>query len=368
MINSNRIFTQFQELTRISSPSKKERKIADYLKAKLQSLGLTVREDSAGQAIGGEAGNIVAVLEATGQGPKMLFAVHMDTVMPGEGVIPVFKDGYFRSAGQTVLGADDKAGIAAILEALQVIKEKGLPHPRLTVVCSVAEEMGLLGALNLDIAQIDADYGFVLDSSGPIGNVIVRGPTQSIIKAVIRGRAAHAGIAPEEGISAIQIAAEAIRRMKLGRIDHETTANIGVINGGVATNIVPEEVTVEGEARSLEPAKLAQLNEQIKKAFETAAEDFAGSCQVEINQAYPAIQSLEGHRIIGLILKAGNKLGIPIRLVATGGGSDANIFNGRGLPTVNLATGMEKVHTKKEELKAGDLVKLAEFVLALMTS
>lgn len=351
---------------KIASPSKKEGKLAQHLQEKLQALGLSVQVDGAGQAIGGETGNIIAQLEATGTGPKIFFSAHLDTVMPGENIEPILTEGVFRSTGDTILGADDKAGISAILEALRVVREKDLTHPQITVIFSVAEETGLLGAIHLDRALVDAEYGFVLDSSGPVGNVIVRGPAQSDIKAVIKGRAAHAGIAPEEGISAIQIAAEAIRRMKLGRIDLETTANIGTINGGIATNIIPELVTLEGEARSLNLAKLEEQNNLIRQAFEGAAQDRGGRCELEITLAYPAIKDLVQHEVVDLVKRAGVKAGLEIKLVSTGGGSDANIYNGQGLPTVNLATGMEKVHTKEEQIRAEDLVKLSQLVLAII--
>lgn len=354
------------ELVRIDSLSRKEAKLAACLRRKLEELGLLVREDKAGERISGDTGNLIAVLPATAEGPKLFFSAHMDTVVPGEGVEPVLSEGFFRSQGDTILGADDKAGISAILEALRVLREGGQPHPQITVVFSVAEEAGLLGAINLERDWLEADYGFVLDSSGPVGNIIVRGPAQSDIKAVIKGKAAHAGIAPEEGVSAIQIAAEAIRRMKLGRIDRDTTANIGTINGGKATNIIPDEVTLEGEARSLEMAKLEAQNRQMEEAFLGAAQDLGGSCRVEIKLAYPAIHDLTGHEIVELVKKAGRQAGIEIRPVSTGGGSDANIYNGYGIPTVNLATGMEKVHTVEERIHEDDLVKLTRLILAII--
>lgn len=357
---------EFRELVRIDSSSRKEGKFALHLKSRLEELGLSVIIDKAGQVIGGDTGNLIARLEAKGSGPPVFFSAHLDTVMPGENIEPVLKDGVFRSAGDTILGADDKSGIAAILEALRVVGEQGLPHPQITVVLSVAEEDGLLGALNLDYNLLEAEYGFVLDSSGPVGNVIIKGPAQSNIKAVIKGKAAHAGIAPEQGISAIQIAAEAIGRMKLGRVDHETTANIGTINGGIATNIIPEQVTLEGEARSLALDRLEKQNEHIRQAFLGAARDLGGECQVEIELAYPPVHSLENHEIVRIVQKAGAKAGLAINPVTTGGGSDANIYNGYGIPAVNLATGMEKAHTKEEQIRAEDLIKLTRLVLAII--
>lgn len=365
-LNQENMINMFLELVKISSPSLKEGELAGVLKKKLEELGLTVRIDNAGTKVGGVTGNIIAELSGNVPGPRLLLSAHMDTVYHKEEIKPVIANGYIRSEGDTILGADDKSGIAVILEVLRVIKTDGIKHPDIIVTFTIGEEEGLLGARNIDQHLIRADYGFVLDSSGPVGNVIIKGPTQSDIKAIIKGKAAHAGIVPEQGISAIQIAAEAIRRMKLGRIDAETTANIGRINGGKATNIIPEEAVIEGEARSLSPEKLKVQNELMKNAFIEAAKEMGGRAFVEIGEAYPPIGIVEDSSIVNMVKEAGAASGIEVKLVSTGGGSDANIYNGYGISTVNLATGMEKVHTSEENIQTDDFLKLSRLLLAII--
>jgi len=372
IINQERVIQEFMELVRIPSLSRREGRIAQVVTEKLEGLGLKVEMDGAGKLIGGEAGNLIAVLGAshkpgkTGTGCTLLLSAHLDTVPPGEEIEPVLDHDIIRSSGNTILGADAKAGIAAILEAIRVIKEQKIPHPALVVVFSAAEEMGLMGASFLDRAMIRADFGVVLDSAGPVGGMVTRGPAQSRIRAVIKGKAAHAGIEPETGVSAVQIAAEAVRRMKLGRIDGETTANIGTINGGRATNIIPEEVVIEGEARSLLPEKLEEQNKLMKEAFVKAALQYGGTAEVEIRPAYPHIDLPEDEVVVGLVRRAGEKMGLKMKAISTGGGSDANIFNSMGIPTVNLTTGMEKVHTTQEYIRIEDLFKLTGLIVEII--
>ena len=364
MVNEQRVVELFSELVQISSPSKQERNIADVLKLKLAQLGLTVEEDRAGDTLGSDTGNLIARLP--GNGSTVMFCAHMDTVEPGVGIVPVLQDGVFTSAAETVLGGDDKAGICAILEAVQVIKENSLPHPNLVVVFTIAEEGGLRGAKALDISQIGADMGFCLDAGGPVGTIINRGPAQIQLKAEIVGRAAHAGICPENGVSAIQVAAEGIVSMKLGRIDQHTTANIGIISGGVATNIIPEVVVLEGEARSLDPVKLEQQTEHMVKTLETVCLARNAKVKIEITPAYPAISLEQDCEVVELAIAAVRLVGLEPNVTETGGGSDANIFNGKGLPTANLGIGMEKVHTTDEFIRVQDILDVTKLLLGII--
>ena len=372
MVKRERIVNEFLELAKISSPSLREGMIAGVVKEKLHALGLKAEMDDTGKMIGGEAGNLIATLEPfpqpgePGASTALLLSAHLDTVAPGENVRPVLEHDIIRSSGDTILGADAKAGIAAILEALRVITEQNVPHPGLVIVFSVAEEMGLLGASCLDKAMLKADWGIVLDSAGPVGGMVTRGPAHSTVRAAIKGKAAHAGIEPEQGVSAIQIAAEAVRRMKLGRVDRETTANIGTINGGRATNIVPEEVIIEGEARSLSPEKLDEQIKSMKEAVVGAAREYGGSAEVEARLSYPHIDLAEEAPPVELIKRAGEKMGLKMKAISSGGGSDANIFNSMGIPTVNLTTGMEKVHTNGEFIRIEELLKLARLVVEIV--
>ncbi|MDA8442336.1 MAG: M20/M25/M40 family metallo-hydrolase [Peptococcaceae bacterium] len=365
MVSETRLVGEFFRLVQISSPSKRERHVADYLKAKLTGMGLKVEEDEAGFEIGGDTGNLIARFPGNG-GPAIVFCAHMDTVQPGEGIIPVLQDGIITSQGATVLGGDDKAGISAILEAIQVIKEQNLAHPEIVIVFTVAEEGGLRGAQAVDVDSFGAEFAFCLDAGGPVGSVVNRGPAQNQLRASIYGRAAHAGICPEEGVSAIQIAAEAIMRTKLGRVDSETTANIGLISGGKATNIIPDCVELEGEARSLTDAKLAAQTEHMIETLQQVARKRGGRAEVSVQAVYPAINLAEDAPVIALTIKAAQAIGVEPQVIRTGGGSDANVLNGRGLPTANLGIGMEKVHSTDEFIRVADLINLTRLLLAIV--
>lgn len=368
MVNKERLVDEFLELVRIYSPSRQERGIADLLKAKLTGLGLEVCEDKAGVAIGSGTGNLIARLQATaGQAkPAIFFSAHMDTVEPGRDVEPVLAEGIISSKGETVLGGDDKAGIAAILEALRVIGKEGIPHGEIEVVFTVCEEVGLLGAANLDYGGLNSRMGFILDAAGPIGTIIVKGPAQVRIEASIIGKAAHAGVCPEEGISAIQVASKAISRMKLGRIDGETTANIGIIEGGKAINIIPELVNLKGEARSLKPAKLEAQARHMQETLEGVAAEAGAKTKVMTEHLYAHIDLTSESPAVQAAVRAAENLGIKAKLEATGGGSDANIFNGKGLAAVNLGIGMNQVHTTQETIAVEDLVNTARYLVEII--
>lgn len=371
MVNRDRIVDEFLRMVRIDSPSMHERDIADYLIKKMTGMGLDVKEDDAGKAIGNISGrvtgNLIATLKGKVQGaPTVLFSAHMDTVEPGRGVNPVIKDNVIYSDGNTILGSDDKAGIAAVLEAVEVIREEGLPHGDIEIVFTVYEEGGLRGAKNLDYDRLKAKFGFVLDCDGSAGTIITKAPSQYRITASIIGKAAHAGIKPEEGVNAIYVASTAISKMQLGRIDDETTANIGVIQGGKATNIIPELVNIEGETRSIDPDKLEQQTNLIIETLEQAAREMGAKAEVDKELLYPRLKLDESDTAVDLAVKAARALGLNPSLVSTGGGSDANIFNGFGIPTVNLGIGMSKVHSTEEFIKIDDLVLNARYVLEII--
>ncbi len=364
MVNRDRIVNEFMRLVQIPSPSKHERQVADYLIQRLNYLGLSVEEDKAGDIIGGDSGNVIGRLAGTG--PALMFCAHMDTVQPGEGIQPVLEQGIISSASDTVLGGDDKAGICAILEMLEIIKENHLPHPTLEIVFTVAEEGGLRGAKALDISALQSRFGYCLDAGGAVGTIIARGPAQDKIQAVIHGKSAHAGVCPEKGISSIQVAAEAIMRTKLGRIDADTTANIGIINGGTATNIVPDRVELEGEARSLVEAKLNEQTYHMVETLKRVCRDRGAEPQIRFGRAYGSINLADDAPVIALARKAAKQAGFSAEVLTTGGGSDANIFNGKGLPTANLGIGMERVHTTNEYIKVQDLLNATSLLLKIV--
>ncbi len=374
MINRERICDEFSKQAEIDSPSYKEAAIAAYLEKRFRQLGAVVEFDDCGPKIGSESGNLIARLPGEKPGAPFLISVHMDTVTPAENVEPVLQEGVFTSAGETILGADDKAGIVEAIEAIEVLREQQIPHVPLEIVVTVCEEQGLLGAKQLDFSQFKAKRGIALDTTG-VDIVINQAPAANRFKVDIFGHEAHAGVCPEQGISAIEIAGRAIARMQLGRIDHETTANIGTIEGGLASNIVPRQVTLRGEVRSHNGDKLRQQTEQIVQALEEEVaratieidgESKHASMSLELTEDFPLMQVTEGAPILQLIRAAGDALGRPQEIRAAGGGSDANIYNGQGIDMVILATGMEKVHTVNEEVKVDDMVKVSELLVEIL--
>ena len=366
MIDRGRLQEFFLELVRIDSPSRREGRIAARLARELTGLGAEAIFDGAGPAVGGETGNLIARVPGTVDAPPLLLCAHMDTVSPGEGVCPVVEDDVIRSDGTTVLGGDDKSGIAIVCECVRVCRERQLRHPPLDVVFTVCEEVGLLGARHLDTAILRAQRGLVFDSDA-VGFVFTRAPGANHLEVVVHGRAAHAGMAPERGISAIQVAAEAIARMRLGRIDAETTANLGIIQGGRATNIVPDEVRVRGEARSHDAARLAAQTDHMRACFEEAAAAHPGArVEVQVEAAYDAMAVSDDSAIMRLVAAAAERTGRTITAAGMGGGCDANVLNRRGLEVVNLGTGMRDIHTTAEWLRVSDMVAAAEVTLAVI--
>jgi len=357
MIEPDDLLATFLELLRIDSPSREEQAIGKYLAERLSAMGLTAEID--------DIGNVIAHMD--GEGEPLLLAAHMDNVMPCKGVVPVVEDGIVRSDGTTVLGGDDKAGVAIILEVLRMILERDLPHRPVEAVITVQEEIGLYGAKALDMAGLRARLGISLDAGGAPGSIIVSAPSQDSISAVVHGKAAHAGACPESGVSAIVIASEAVTQMKLGRIDEETTANIGLIRGGTATNIIPDRVELEGEARSRNEDKLTSQTSAMVDALHTAALEHGGTVDIDVKRAYTGYVLTEDDEIVHLIMNAMRSLDLEPTLVATGGGSDANIYNAAGVQVVNIGIGMEDVHTTEEHIALSDMVSGAEVVLACVS-
>ncbi|MBC7262716.1 MAG: M20/M25/M40 family metallo-hydrolase, partial [Chloroflexi bacterium] len=305
MIQEKRLLDTFLNLVRIDSPSGEEMAMAQELAKRLRQLGCTVELD--------ELYNVVAKLP--GQGEPLLLAAHMDTVMPGRGIKPVVREGVVYSDGMTILGADDKAGVAIILEVLEVIAEDKLSHPPLEIVITAQEETGLIGAKHLDKSRLQAKAGISFDAGGAPGTIVVAAPTHDNLAAVVHGKAAHAGTRPEEGINAILVAAQALVNMPLGRIDEETTANVGIIKGGLARNIVPDRVELMGEARSRNPMKLqAQVNKMVE-ALQGAAQRYGTTVDIEVTRSYVGYSFSEEHAIVKRLMAACRAVGIEPTLV-----------------------------------------------------
>lgn len=374
-IQRERLAKTFVELCEISSPSRRERAIADHLKQVFRKLGASaVIEDGSASATGSESGNLI--IRFNGSRPEtdgIFFSCHMDTVQPGDGVQVVQNGNIFTSRHETILGGDDKSGIAAIIEMITVLSENGIAHGPIEIVITTCEEIGLLGAKHLEHQLLKAKYGYALDSSG-IDKVIIGAPSANKFSIEITGAAAHAGLNPEAGLSAVQVAARAIDQIRLGRLDEESTANFGIIRGGVATNIIPEQVTIEGEVRSHSAEKLARYTAEIETVFRNTADNWpppsaaAGlkpTVKIETLSEYPAMRLTMDAPVIRRIAGAGETLGKELSFVVAGGGSDANIFNSFGLPTAIVATGMDKVHTTDEQLDLDDLASITELILAV---
>lgn len=367
MINHQRILDEFCELAMIDSPTKNERVIADVLKERLAEIGMDVTEDSVGLQIGGNCGNVFAYLKGNlANVPVVLFSAHMDTVAPCLGVKPIIQSGVIRSNGSTILGADDISGIVPILEALRTIQESKIPHGDIQVVFNVAEEGGLNGSKNLDPALLKADLGFVLDCGGNPGTIILEAPGQDRINVTITGKSSHAGAAPEEGINAIVVAAKAIANMRIGRIDEETTSNVGTIQGGLATNIVAEKAEVTCEARSHDLRKLERLTREMCDDFNQSATEMGAVAEVETIRLYNPFKIAKDSQISQLALQAALAADLSASFGVTGGGSDANYYNHYGIPCLVLATGMQKYHTMDEYIEVEDLYRTTELVIEII--
>lgn len=365
-MNKDRLTEQFLEIVQIDSESGAERQVAGYLKNILTELELSGFEDDTREQTGYGAGNLIYTLKGEENIPAVAFMVHMDTVTPGVGVKPHIEDGYVYSDGTTILGSDDKAGVSAVIEAVKVLKEENIPHGDVEVIITVGEETGLVGAKALDIKNIKSKFGYAVDGTGQVGTIVNRAPSQTKIKAQIYGKKAHAGIEPEKGISAINLAAKAISKMELGRIDEETTANIGTIKGGQATNIVADHAEILAEVRSLSDEKLQAESEKIKTAFEETAKALGGSADVQVDLMYPSLHAKEDEAVITTAAEAVKNIGRQADIISLGGGSDGNIFHGQGVPTAILGVGYEYIHTTSERMPLEELYKMTDLIVEIV--
>ncbi len=375
MINKERLKNLLLELIKIDSLSRKEYNMAMRLKREMEELGASVILDDAGEKVGGNVGNLIAQFQGNVSGASaLLLSAHMDTVVPGEGIRPVLDGDILRSDGRTVLGGDDKSGVAIICETLRVIKENKLLCSDIDVVFTICEEAGLVGAKCLDVSRLRARMGLVLDSDA-VGFLFTKAPAANRMEFRVHGLEAHAGMYPEKGINAIQVAAEGIAQMRLGRIDHETTANIGIIEGGMAVNIVPNSVVLKGEARSHNPEQLERQSRHMTRCLEEAAarhrvdsdgKEYRARVEAKIERDYDRMDVPDGAPIVQLVRAAARNLNCDLKTAATGGGCDANVLNQKGLQVANLATGMREIHTVKEWLDLRDLNLSAAMVLEIV--
>lgn len=367
-VNQDRLVNEFVKLVSIDSPSLDERAKADYLKSLLTALGFTVSEDTAGEMIGGNCGNIYAYLEGDSSLEPLLFSSHMDTVEPAKGKHAVLcTDGTIKSRGDTVLGADDNAGIASILEAVRVIREKHLSHRPIELLFTVCEEKHCLGAGAADYSKIRSKQAYVLDLSGPIGTAANQAPSIISYEITIRGKAAHAGFAPEQGAHTIRAAADAITKIPMGRLAEGGTLNIGVIQSGYATNIIPNLCKLEGEVRSNSHEKALELVKSVKQQFERSAAFFGCKAEFSHKVGCVAYETPLSHPVVKRFEAVCERLGLKTDIQPTFGGSDNNVFAQHGIEGLVIACGMYKCHSCEEYTHVNDLVKAAEVALLLMT-
>lgn len=364
MINENRLLNEFIELVSVPCPSKDEKAEAELIIAKLRAMGLEPEMDNAHAKTGGTCGNVWAYVKGTvKEAPTLLFEAHMDSVAPTTGTKVVRKNGVLYSDGTTTLGGDDKVGVASMLEAVRALKEDGVRHGDIQLLFTVSEEIGCLGVVNLDKAKIKADYGYCMDIGGAMGEITYAAPKLYDIYVTVKGKAAHAGIAPEEGVNAIMLAAEALAKLPAyGRIDAETTFNIGMFNAGIGTNIVCPEAKFVIDMRSLNVSKLEKLKDDTMALIKKTVEAGKGQVEFEVVEGCPAVELNKKHPCIELAKRAAENLGFKVALKTTGGCSDGNYLCGYGLPCGLLATGMSNVHTTEEYLKESDLYDTARWI------
>ena len=348
----------FLELAAIPSPSGAEGEAAGYVRRYLASLGLAVEED--------QAGNLLCRLEGEEEGEPVFLCAHLDTVPPTGPIEPLVEDGVVRNGAGTILGADDKAAVAVLLESARLLLAEGSPHAGVELLFTTREETGLEGAKEFDASRLRARLGFVYDYSGRVGDVVVAAPSGRTLDVVFSGRPAHSGINPEDGRSAIFAAAKAISDLRLGRIDEETTANVGRIEGGTARNVVPARCTLAAEARSRDEGKLAALVQEMLDCFAFAAA--TAECEVEttVEEKYLGYRLAPDDPALLLAETALERAGVEPRRIEVGGGADANVFNAAGLRCVNMANGMQKVHTAEEEIAVADLEAMVGVTLELV--
>jgi tripeptide aminopeptidase len=366
-VSTSNVVSLFVELATIPSPPGEERACADRVLEELHAIGLEPDEDSAGAAIGSTIGNIFVRLPGRREGgTPIFFCAHLDTVPPIGPLEPVVEDGVVRNAGGTILGADNKAAVAAMLEAARRIVEDDIPHAGVELLFTPMEEVGLLGAKQFDSSRFEAQLGFVYDQAAPIGEVILGAPTHRNVFATFHGQSAHAGMVPEEGRSAILAAARAIADLRLGRLDDETTANVGIVAGGTSRNVVPELCRIEAEARSHDEAKLSELVQEMLDTLSYAASVSDCSVETEVREVYRGYAFAPDDLPVRLARTALESCGYAVNLTRTGGGADANVFNAAGLPCLNVANGMAAIHTPEEHITVADVDGMVGVTLALV--
>ena len=366
-VNTERLVQTFLALAWQNTPPRQERAASLIGQQILTEIGFECRFDDAGEQVGGNIGNLIAFKKGTlPDAPAIFFSAHFDTVEPTPGLEPIIDGDVIKSDGKTIVGADDKCGMAPILEAMRIITEQNIPHGDIQLLLTICEEIGLVGASYMKPADIRAQYGYVLDAGPPVGSLVYSAPTQDIYDVRIHGRAAHAGAQPEDGISALVVAAKAIARMKLGRIDHETTANVGIMESGTATNIIPAECYLKCEVRSRNRGKLDKQREHMLSVLKEEADAAGATVDIEPHTPYVGYELGMSSDVLRIGMAGAERIGLEPILRVTGGGADANIFNAFGVPTTVLGCGMVNIHRHDEYCTISDMVKSTQLVVSIV--
>ncbi|MYL45190.1 M20/M25/M40 family metallo-hydrolase [Virgibacillus halodenitrificans] len=366
-INNDRLLDSFMELAKINAPSGHEKPMAEFLIPILEQLGFSYTFDEAHKEFGGNCGNLIAYWEGTHPSVEPMFlSTHMDTVLPTEGLKPEIRDGIIHSDGTTILGADDRAALAAYLEGIRYIQENDIPCGPIELVLTVNEQPGLVGASYMDYSKVKSKKGFVFDSSGDIGQIILQGPYSSRIYCDIQGRSSHIGLNPEEGINAFLIAADALKNMKLGKISEITLANIGQMNGGKMSSIIPGEVKLVGEVRSFEAKGLNEQLEHMKQSVEEAAKQHGGKADIRYEKKYLGWKIDEKSPLGQTALQAADEIDVNKYTTQTLGGADTNVLNENGLECITLGNGFRNIHTFQEHISVENLMNGGRYAASLI--
>lgn len=369
MVNQERILTLFKEMVALDSPSRNERLVCDYIKNYLATLGIAAEEDDAGARINGTTGNLYASVEGAITAAPLLFSSHMDTVEPSHGKTAILhEDGTITSDGTTVLGSDDLAGVVAILEALTQLKEQALPHRPLELLFTVSEESHCGGIAQFDFSKLHANQAYVFDMDGDVGSAASSAPTISTYTVTFHGKAAHAGFDAQNGIHAIKAAAKAVTLIPCGNIDEGVTANVGVIQGGKATNVVPDTCTITGEIRSFDDSKVNEKRQQVIDICTACAEEIGATIDVQYDTAVTAFNTPDDTAVVQRFKRCCQALGFDGETYPTFGGSDQNTLSAHGVDGIVVATAMNNCHSVTEFTTVKGLTDAAELALALMKS
>jgi len=360
-INKEKLVKTFVELVEISSPSWHEKKVMEYIIKRFKALGATCTKHKCGESY-----NLLIKISGDKKRTPILFSGHMDTVIPCDNVKAVVTDTKITSDGSTVLGSDDKAAIAIFIEAIEYVKEKKIPHGDIEILLTCAEELGLKGIKGFDLSILKSRFGFVFDSSGDIGRIIVKAPYHANMKVHIKGRASHAGLAPEKGINAIFVLSEIITLLPNGRIDEETTLNVGTISGGRATNIVAEEAFCELETRSIQKNKMLDIEKQVREIIKKTCSKYGAKFSIERTLEYEGFIIKENDPIAVITSEAMKKIKLKPLFLAMGGGSDTNIINSSKISAINLSCGMQQIHSTDEYIMIKDLVNGTRLAVSII--